>query len=538
MVWQAGQSLYRNRYTVQGKLGSGGFGITYLVKDGKGREWVVKTLKDEVMTNEEYADYRDKYLRDFKDEAFRLAICRHRHIVQIENSFTHQDFPCILMEYIQGIDLWQRLKKQGALSEAEAVRYIRQIGEALIVVHDKGLLHRDLKPHNIMVRPTQDEAVLIDFGIAREFISDLTQTHSIALTPGFAPIEQYDEQGHRGEYTDVYALAATFVTLITGSPPPPSFMRAVRDRFQVPTGVSAAVQKAIQEGMAVQPEERTQTVEDWLDLLQVSTPSFGGMQKQELRFDLGQDTSLELVQIPAGKFMMGSNDYDNEKPIHEVTVPAFLMGKYPVTNAQWEAVMGTKPSEKYDIKFQDKNQPVIGVSWGDCQEFCKKLSAKIRKEFRLPSEAEWEYACRGGTQTKYYFGDEAGELGKYAWYGDNSGTQILDSDRLWRENYGEYWQRLTDNKNSTHPVGEKIPNVWGLYDMHGNVWEWCSDIYHENYTDVPADGSSWETGTVKNYRAHRGSSWYLFAACCRSASRLGSSADNRYNVIGFRLVVA
>ena len=272
MVWQAGQSLDRNRYTIQKKLGSGGFGVTYLVKDGKGREWVVKTLKDEVMNSEEHADYRDKYLRDFQAETLRLAICRHRHIVQIENSFTHENFPCILMEYVQGIDLWKRLKQQGALPEADALRYIQQIGEALIVVHDKGLLHRDLKPHNIMVRPGQDEAVLIDFGIAREFVPDLTQTHTFALTPGFAPIEQYDEQGHRGEYTDVYALAATFATLVTGSVPPPSFMRAVRDRFQLPTGVSAAVQKAIKAGMAVQPEDRPQSVEAWLELWQVSTP--------------------------------------------------------------------------------------------------------------------------------------------------------------------------------------------------------------------------------------------------------------------------
>ena len=272
MVWQAGQSLDRNRYTIQKKLGSGGFGVTYLVKDGKGREWVVKTLKDEVMNSEEHADYRDKYLRDFQAETLRLAICRHRHIVQIENSFTHENFPCILMEYVQGIDLWQRLKKQGVLAEAEAVRYIRQIGEALTVVHDKGLLHRDLKPHNIMVRPKQDEAVLIDFGIAKEFIPDVTQTHSIALTPGFAPIEQYDEQAHRGEFTDVYALAATLATLVTGSPPPPSFMRTARDRFQVPTGVSGAMQEAIKQGMAVYPEDRTQTVEAWLELLQVKPP--------------------------------------------------------------------------------------------------------------------------------------------------------------------------------------------------------------------------------------------------------------------------
>ena len=271
MVWLAGQSLKGNRYIIQRKIGSGGFGITYLAQDGKGRQWVIKTILDELI-NISSADKRNKYLLDFKNEALLLALCRHRHIVHIDNIFNEQDLPCIVMEYIQGMNLKKRVEDRGVLSEAEAVRYTWQIGEALMVVHDKGFLHRDLKPENIMVRPTQDEAVLIDFGIARDFVPDVTQRHTEYRTEGFAPVEQYDEQGHRGEYTDVYALAATFVTLVTGSPPPPSFMRTRRDSFQVPTGVSASVQKAIKEGMAVQPEDRTQTVEEWLDLLQVSVP--------------------------------------------------------------------------------------------------------------------------------------------------------------------------------------------------------------------------------------------------------------------------
>ncbi|MGL4502753.1 MAG: protein kinase domain-containing protein, partial [Planktothrix sp.] len=266
MVWQSGQSLYGNRFIIQREIGKGRFGITYLVHNQQGHSWVIKTLKDEVMTDPEYAEYRDKYLRDFKDEALRLAICRHPHIVQIENVFHHDGFPCIVMEYIQGMDLGQRVKRGGPLTEAEALRYIQQVGSALMVVHEKGLLHRDVKPQNIMVRAAKDEAVLIDFGIAREFVPDLTQTHTFALTPGFAPIEQYDEQAHRGEYTDVYALAATLAVLVTGSNPPPSFMRAVRDRFQVPSGVSPSVQEAIKLGMAVQPEDRVRSMTEWLNL--------------------------------------------------------------------------------------------------------------------------------------------------------------------------------------------------------------------------------------------------------------------------------
>jgi len=221
------------------------------------------------MTNPDLEDYRDKYLRDFKDEALRLAICRHPHIVQIDNIFHEQGLSCIVMEYIQGMDLGKRLKDRGALPEAEALRYIQQIGEALMVVHDKGLLHRDLKPQNIMVRSTQDEAVLIDFGIAREFIPDLTKTHTKHGTFGFAPVEQYDERAHRGEFTDVYALAATLANLVSGRIPQPSFNRAIRDNFQIPTGVSLVVQEAIRQGMIVNPEDRTQTIEAWLEILQV-----------------------------------------------------------------------------------------------------------------------------------------------------------------------------------------------------------------------------------------------------------------------------
>ncbi|MEQ9001545.1 MAG: serine/threonine-protein kinase [Coleofasciculus sp. B1-GNL1-01] len=271
MVWLKGQQLHGHRYVIERKLGQGGFGITYLVKDRKGNSLVIKTLTDEVMTNPDFIEFRDKYQRDFEREATRLAVCRHPHIVQIENVFHEQSLPCIAMEYIQGEDLWRRVRNRHPLSEAEALGYIQQIGEALTVVHDKGLLHRDLKPQNIMVRSGVSEAVLIDFGIAREFIPNLTQTHSVHVTPGFAPIEQYDEQAHRGEYTDVYGLAATLYCLLTTKVPPPAFMRVVRDSLQPPqalnSNVSDRVNQGILTGMELQPENRPQSVSEWLRLL-------------------------------------------------------------------------------------------------------------------------------------------------------------------------------------------------------------------------------------------------------------------------------
>jgi serine/threonine-protein kinase len=276
MVWVKGQKLHGRRYVIERKLGQGGFGITYLAKDKKGNPLVIKTLKDEVMTNPDFIDFRDKYERDFEREATRLAVCRHPHIVQIENVFHEQSLPCIAMEYIQGEDLWQRVRNRNPLSEAEALGYIQQIGEALTLVHDKGLLHRDLKPQNIMVRSGISEAVLIDFGIAREF-TNVTQTHTDSLTDSFAPIEQYEKQAHQGEYTDVYGLAATLYFLLTTKVPPPAFMRVVRDSLQPPqvlnSTLSDRVNQAILTGMELQPENRPQSVSEWLRLLIPENPA-------------------------------------------------------------------------------------------------------------------------------------------------------------------------------------------------------------------------------------------------------------------------
>jgi serine/threonine protein kinase len=170
MVWTPGQGLNGDRYIIQRKLGEGGFGVTYLAQKAQNRQRVViKTLKDDLLSHPNFSRYRDK----FRDEALLLAVCKHTNIVQIDTYFTHDDFPCIAMEYVAGVDLWKWVERRGILSETEALNYIRQVGEAVIVVHDKGLLHRDIKPQNIMVRDNQD-AVLIDFGLARGFIPDRT----------------------------------------------------------------------------------------------------------------------------------------------------------------------------------------------------------------------------------------------------------------------------------------------------------------------------------------------------------------------------
>jgi formylglycine-generating enzyme required for sulfatase activity len=222
--------------------------------------------------------------------------------------------------------------------------------------------------------------------------------------------------------------------------------------------------------------------------------------------------SMKRVLIPSGKFMMGSpkdekDREDSEGPQREVTISKpFYMGVYAVTQEQYEQVMGKNPSN-----FKGAENPVENVSWNDAAEFCKKLSQKTGTSVRLPTEAEWEYACRAGSKTRFSYGDDNdyANLGDYAWYGQNS-----------------------DNK--THPVGQKKPNAFGLYDMHGNVWEWCSDWYGAYEDKAQTDPTGPASGSA---RVLRGGGWIYDPQVCRSAYRARGDPDNRGSVFGFRVVL-
>lgn len=274
MAWLKGKKLYGDRYIIEGELGKGGTGITYLAKTKKGKFVVIKTLKDEIFNDAYFIEFANKYQNEFRDEALRLALCRHPHIVQIENVFNEGNLPCIAMEYLGGENLRDRVKEKGPLSETEALTYIWQIGEAVMAIHEKGLLHRDVKPRNIIVRPSQNgetEAMLIDFGIAREFIPELAITHTAAGSNGFAPIEQYAEKAQRGEYTDIYSLAGTLYYLLTAQVPIPAPTRAAKIALNPPEefnpSISDRVRAAIVKGLEFDPEKRPQLMQEWLELL-------------------------------------------------------------------------------------------------------------------------------------------------------------------------------------------------------------------------------------------------------------------------------
>ncbi|MBD2279100.1 caspase, EACC1-associated type [Aphanizomenon flos-aquae] len=243
--------------------------------------------------------------------------------------------------------------------------------------------------------------------------------------------------------------------------------------------------------------------------------------------DLGNGVFLEMVHIPGGTFLMGSPESDespisSESPQHQVTVPSFFMGKYPVTQKQWRLVAAL-PKVKIDLesdpsRFKGDNLPVERVSWNHTQEFCARLSLKTNQTYRLPSEAEWEYACRGGTTTPFYFGEIIStELANY------DGNYTYGGGAK-----GEYRGKTTE-------VGKFPANPCGLYDMCGNVWEWCEDEWHKNYINAPADGSAWLDKNSES-RLLRGGSWYYDPGNCRSAFRYLNALVGFYDDFGFRVV--
>ena len=230
-----------------------------------------------------------------------------------------------------------------------------------------------------------------------------------------------------------------------------------------------------------------------------------------------EDVLLEMVEIPGGIYLMGSPDgfgYDDEHPRHEVSVSSFLMGRHPVTQGQWSAVMEWMPP----CRFKGAKLPIERVRWDEAVEYCGRLSGKVGRVFRLPSEAEWEYACRAGTATPFHFGetittDLANYVGEHTYRSEPRGVY----------------------RHVTTEAGSFPPNGFGLWDMHGNVWEWCADAWHGDYQGAPTDGNVWGADHPA-YRVLRGGSWHEPPGICRSATRLKFNAAEGEEYIGFRVV--
>ena len=559
-------TLLDGKYSIGRVLGAGGFGITYLaVDENRGLRVAIKEYmprSDAVRSSDGVSilpgtvDDQDSFefgLQKFVEEARVLARISEKdnpRIVSIHGFFKANGTAYLVMRYLEGQTLSGLLKsKGGSLPENEAIVILTAMLDGLREIHSAGLIHRDIKPQNVFI--TNDGGIkLIDFGAARYAQGAQSRGLTQVFTPPYAPSEQYSLRGDQGPWTDIYAVGVTFYQMLTARLPDDALSRLRDPTFVGPhaaTGgkVSKALDGVIAKAMSPEVGDRYRSVDEFFEAL--SLPSSVKLNYQEppkqphqtivearkqgqeridadkaamvepyrVKRDAEEDHqlivkglgdihhTLRFVHIPAGTFMMGSSEGErprfSDEAQHKVTLTRpFAMMVTPVTQSLWQFVMGNNPSY-----FMGPDLPVERVSWEDVQDFIQKLNKKLGIDsLRLPTEAEWEYACRAGTTGTRY-----GELHKIAWYNGNS-----------------------DGK--THPVGTKAPNAWGLYDMLGNVWEWCQDWYG----DYPSGSVAGPTGpSTGSGRVFRGGSWSNGTRYQRAAYRGSDSSGHRYHDLGFRL---
>lgn len=566
----------KREYRVEAVLGKGGFGITYKVSamEQVGQipvrvEFAMKEffmdgcLRDasgKVSTADTKGEAADG-LKDFISEARRLnSLCGQcRNIVPVDEVFEANGTACYVMEFLDGGSLADYVKKHGALSVGAAKKILKPVADAVAFLHSNRITHLDIKPGNIMFRSNGDP-VLIDFGLAKHYDrrgNATTTVRTLAYSAGFSPAEQYVGLKQFSPQSDVYALAATFANMLTGKTPP----EAIDLEFSLndwSVCLPEEVRPAVVHAMAYSRKDRTLSVRDFVKELYGNEPSvvekpvsqpaaeptvesktevIGEGKKSTKKWWIiaacvavaavvgivcasapqlvaveGSQTftvngvKFTMVPVEGGTFTMGvtseQGGYAGDKA-HQVTLSDYYIGQTEVTQALWKAVMGSNPSF-----FKGDNLPVEQVSWDDCQVFIQKLNQLTGKQFRLSTEAEWEYAARGGRKSRGYKYAGGNNIGSVAWYYDNN------------------------SGNRTHTVATKQANELGVYDMSGNVWEWCSDRYGDYRSSSQSDPQGSSSGY---FRVYRGGGCYDFARYCRVSIRFLDTPDLRDNYLGLRL---
>ena len=548
-----GKILLGDRYRPLEFLGEGGFGRTF--KAVNEQRLNTPCVIKQFLPQQAGSAALQKATELFQQEAKRLQeLGKHPQIPDLEAFFSQDDRLYLVQEFIDGQNLLQEFQTQGILNESQIRNILTELLPVLQFIHDNKVIHRDIKPENI-IRSKTGKLFLIDFGVSKETSgSILTRVGTTVGTPGYAPPEQL--RGMAYHNSDLYSLAVTCVRLLTGHFQKSDGSDQLFDtnrmewqwrkyvslsqelidvletmlqdipanRYQSATEVLAALSNQKTRVIPSPPPQTSQN--PFQEIFQFISPPTNPPKppaninsQSSFQENLGNGVFLEMIAIPGGTFLMGSPENEaerssDESPQHQVTVPSFFMGKYQLTQAQYQAIMGDNPSS-----FKGNNRPVENVSWDHAVAFCENLNQNTGKNYRLPSEAEWEYACRAGTKTPFSFGD-------------NITTDLVNYDG----NYpyksapkGKYREKTTD-------VGTFPPNAFGLYDMHGNVWEWCEDEWHENYINAPTDGIAWNSPSVSNTKLLRGGSWLYVAGRCRAASRIRFSRGIRFGNYGFRVV--
>ena len=499
-----GQAI--QQYRLEHLLGAGGFGGVFQAAEVV-RDRVMRKLAIKLVSNTS-----DEQLAEL-NTAVNL---NHPHFIRCfaagDCQLLNADWLFLVMELASG-SLEQHLG-QRPMPESSTRKLVQEVATALRFLHSQRKVHCDLKPGNILF--AEDCWKLADFGLIRQLgASTYEQTSNPIGTIAFMPPEAFDDgQGKKRISTawDMWSLGIMTAGVMTGKLP-----YNYKDQTQLlKQVVNAQVQipqlpepfGAIVRGCLNTNYRQRWTAEQVLEALSPSpsTPSPQRVQGEpNLRnqtFDLPNNGGqLVFIEVPGGTLVM--------KDGHRVQLQPFYIGKYPITQRQYQAIMGTNPSY-----FEGNLEcPVEDVSWNDTIAFCQKLSKILKRKIDLPSETQWEWAARGATKSKGYDYAGSNNLDEVGWYWDNSG-------------------------DTTHPVGQKKPNELGLYDMSGNVWEWCKDNWKNSINELPIDGTPLTNGGDSSLKALRGGSWFDNARLTRSANRGRGNRDVRYYSCGFRVVLS
>ena len=542
---------------------------------------------DSICYSSPVKDKVEESRKDFLAEAQRLnkISLEHPNIIHVNEVFEANNTVYYVMEYLDAGCLRSYVREHGALSENEALSIMMPIMNAVDYLHQHRMTHLDIKPDNVMLKHDPDTGeiipVLIDFGLSKHYDKNGNPTSTMrasGFSDGYAPVEQYTGIYTFSPQADVYALAATLYYALVGKDPVIAtelseekiraalngnsnhVVSAIVEAMRMHKGErTLSVRKMMQtlDGVSSEPlnktkqakvhatkrikleekEDRSKKAQNWLrghtlwigsgvlalvgiiligylfslnsknqSLLNPKASTVG----EVIKIPVKNGVNIEMVKVEAGTFMMGEVDEkvpygEEEKPVHQVILTNdYYMGKYEVTQALWEAVMGSNPSY-----FKGDNLPVEKVSWNDCQEFISKLNSLTGRKFRLPTEAEWEYAARGGEKNRGYQYSGSSNISDVAWFDGNS-----------------------DSK--THPVGTKQANELGIYDMNGNVCEWCQGGYY-SYSNSPQTNP---IGSTIGGRMVRGGCWGKGTRACRLAFRIERQNYRRSSDNGFRLALS
>ncbi|MCK9303239.1 MAG: bifunctional serine/threonine-protein kinase/formylglycine-generating enzyme family protein [Bacteroidales bacterium] len=545
--------IFANRYRLVKRMGSGAFSEVWKAEDTKAGDLTVAVkiyAPDKGMDEDGIAIFSKEFSLVFN--------VNHQNLLKPTYFDVSARCPFLILPYCSNGSTYSKI---GVMSENEIVQLLHDIAAGLEHLHKQNppIIHQDIKPDNILINESGDY-LITDFGISTKIRSTLrksvlqNKSYSAGTIAYMAP-ERFGKENKPIKASDIWSLGATIFELMTTEPP---FFElgglSLKNGAEIPNidgNYSTELKQLIEKCLAKEPWNRPMATQ--LKEITEEYLKHGKWSKQEKQesaninssnsasslkttvikpstFDVPTNYNrktcrmnvpaaeinpiIEMAFVKGGTFYMGTYNtnasnhdkeaYQDEFPAHKVTLSDFNIGKYPITQKQWMAIMSNNPSN-----FKGDDFPVDSVNWDDCQKFIDKLNAKTGKTYRLPTEAEWEYAARGGIKSNCYKYSGANNTDNVAWHSANS-------------------------NNSTHAVGTKRPNELNIYDMSGNVYEWCQDwygYYSSNNQINPLGASS---GSCK---VLRGGSWDNSKRSCRCSNRRNSNPDNRYNYFGFRIAI-